>query len=143
MTHPIICDWLDVTFSPDCAPWPTVNRILLDAGFDAETSDRVTYVYRLDGDSKASIGPRRMLAGLCTLLLGLYFFWGSLGYQLDWISTALAPPYSAQRIAGVGGAAGTKGSLVTWTIVKDDIEGALARAKDEGKPVLVNFTGHT
>lgn len=58
MTHPIICDWLDVTFSPDCAPWPTVNRILLDAGFDAESSDRVTFVYRLDG-AAVIFGPSR------------------------------------------------------------------------------------
>lgn len=42
----IFCDWLDVTFSPDCAPFPGVNRILLDAGFDAESSDRVSFVYR-------------------------------------------------------------------------------------------------
>lgn len=58
MTHPIICDWLDVTFSPDCAPWPTVNRILLDAGFDAESSDRVTFVYRL-GRACVIFGPSR------------------------------------------------------------------------------------
>lgn len=43
---PIFCDWLDVTFSPDCAPFPTVNRLLLDAGFDAESPDRVSFTYR-------------------------------------------------------------------------------------------------
>lgn len=58
MTFPIICDWLDVTFSPDCAPWPMVNRILLDAGFDAESADRATFVYRLDG-ATVIFGPSR------------------------------------------------------------------------------------
>lgn len=58
MTPPIICDWLDVTFSPDCAPWPGVNSILLDAGFDAESSDRSTFVYRLDG-ATVIFGPSR------------------------------------------------------------------------------------
>jgi thiol:disulfide interchange protein DsbD len=124
--------------------WNVLPRelfLLIWAGIFVMGSLYILNVYRLDGDSKASIGPRRMLAGLCTLLVGLYFFWGSLGYQLDWISSALAPPYSAQRVAGVGGGA-AKNPQVTWTIVKDDIEGALARAKEEGKPVLVNFTGH-
>lgn len=55
---PIICDWLDVTFSPDCAPWPSVNRLLLDAGFDAESSDRTTFVYRLDR-AVVMFGPSR------------------------------------------------------------------------------------
>jgi hypothetical protein len=44
----IICDWLDVTYAPDCDPWPAVNRLLLDAGFEAETSDHTHYLYRLD-----------------------------------------------------------------------------------------------
>ncbi len=124
--------------------WNVLPRelfLLLWAGIFVMGSLYVLNVYRLDGDAKASIGPKRMLAGLCTLLLGLYFFWGSLGYQLDWITSALAPPYSAQRVAGVGSGEATN-PRVTWTIVKDDIEGALARAKAEGRPVLVNFTGH-
>lgn len=58
MTPPIICDWLDVTYSPDCAPWPTINRILLDAGFDAESSDRTSFSYRL-GRGFVKFGPSR------------------------------------------------------------------------------------
>ncbi|MQU35481.1 hypothetical protein, partial [Pseudomonas helleri] len=56
--HRVICDWLDVTFSPDEAPFPTVNRLLLDAGFDAESSDRSTFVYRL-GRATVMFGPSR------------------------------------------------------------------------------------
>lgn len=58
MTPPIICDWLDVTYSPDCAPWPTINRILLDAGFDAESSDQTSFSYRL-GRGFVKFGPSR------------------------------------------------------------------------------------
>lgn len=58
MTHPIICDWLDVTFSPDCAPWPSINRILLDAGFEAESADRASFTYRL-GRGFVKFGPSR------------------------------------------------------------------------------------
>jgi hypothetical protein len=54
----IICDWLDVTYAPDCAPWPTVNRLLLDAGFDAESADRSSFVYRLDR-AVVMFGPSR------------------------------------------------------------------------------------
>ena len=28
------CDWLDVTFAPDNCPYPDVNRLLLDSGFE-------------------------------------------------------------------------------------------------------------
>ena len=41
----VFCDWLDVTFSPSDAPYPALNRLLLDAGFDVESSDRSTFVY--------------------------------------------------------------------------------------------------
>lgn len=58
MTLPIICDWLDVTFSPSEAPWPSVNRILLAAGFEAESADRTSFTYRL-GRGFVKFGPSR------------------------------------------------------------------------------------
>ena len=126
--------------------WEVLPRelfLLLWAGIFVMASLYILNLFRLGGDSDASIGPKRMLAGLCTLLLGLYFFWGSLGFQLDWVSSALAPPYSAQRVAGASFGYAEKSSRETRAIVKDDIDGALALAKAEGKLVLVNFTGHT
>lgn len=96
MTHPIICDWLDVTFSPDCAPWPTVNRILLDAGFDAESSDRVTFVYRLGlacvvfGPSRGSI--RASFSGsACSTLR-------QLGVWCDLLSELASVPHRVTRV---------------------------------------------
>lgn len=58
MTHPIICDFLDVTYSPSEAPWPSINRLLLAAGFDAESSDRSSFTYRL-GRAVVKFGPSR------------------------------------------------------------------------------------
>lgn len=58
MTLPIICDWLDVTFSPSEAPWPSVNRLLLAAGFEAESADRTSFAYRL-GRGFVKFGPSR------------------------------------------------------------------------------------
>lgn len=58
MTHPIICDYLDVTYSPSEAPWPSINRLLLSAGFDAESSDRSSFTYRL-GRAVVKFGPSR------------------------------------------------------------------------------------
>jgi hypothetical protein len=41
----IFCDWLDVTFSPSDAPFPALNRLLLNAGFEVESSDRSSFAY--------------------------------------------------------------------------------------------------
>ena len=101
-------------------------------------------LFKLDGDSGTSIGPRRMLAGLCTVLLGLYFFWGALGYQLDWISNALAPDYAAERVAGSdpwNPQGGKQAAKEKWVLVKDDLDAGLALAREQGKPAFINFTG--
>lgn len=44
-TNRVICDWLDLTYSPIDAPYPVLNRMLLDAGFFVESRDRVDFVY--------------------------------------------------------------------------------------------------
>lgn len=54
----VICDWLDVTFSPADAPYPGINRLLLANGFEVESSDRSTFVYRL-GRGVVTFGPSR------------------------------------------------------------------------------------
>jgi hypothetical protein len=51
--------------------------------------------------------------------------------------TAIIPNYSSK----LGGEA--KAEQVGHVIIKDDFEAAVARAKQEGKLVLVNFTGFT
>lgn len=44
----IFCDYLDVTFSPGDAPFPVINRLLLDAGFDCEPTRANGIAYRHD-----------------------------------------------------------------------------------------------
>ena len=57
--------------------------------------------------------------------------------------TAIVPNYS-NAITG-GAAALSEGSAraAGHEIIKDDYEGALARAREQGKLLLVNFTGFT
>ena len=95
---------------------------------------------RYHGDT-GEVGGGRLVAGMSFLCFSLYCLFGALGNQLDIVMTALAPPYSAARVAGFesGGAAVAKRE---HEIVMDDYEAALARAREQHKLVLLNFTGH-
>ena len=95
---------------------------------------------RLKDERSTEISPGRMVAGLLFALFGLYCGYGSLGNSMDPIMTAIIPNYSGRIAAAEGGG----GSAATaHTIIKDDYEGALERARAEGKLLLVNFTGFT
>ena len=96
---------------------------------------------RLVGETVHEISPGRMVAGLFFALFAFYCAYGAIGNRMDPIMTAIIPNYSAE----LGGAAGRggKASASLHTIIKDDYEGALERAKQEGKLLLVNFTGFT
>jgi hypothetical protein len=91
------------------------------------------------------IGGIRLCSGIVAITFGLYFLHGALGYRLDWITEGLIPNYRAPRIAGAGAGGGEAGRKAgpEWTIVEDDYEGGLARARAEGKLALINFTGVT
>lgn len=93
---------------------------------------------RLKDEPTNEVSPARMTAGLVFLLLALYCGYGAMGNRMDRIMTAIIPPYS-NRIGGNGGGVNT----VERPILIDDYDSALARAKQEGKLLLVNFTGHT
>ena len=88
-------------------------------------------LFRLKGEEAHGVGGVRMLFGLTTIIIALYFFHGSQGNKLDWLSEVLTAPFSA------------KAEKVGWTIVEDDLDAALAKAKAEGKRALINFTGIT
>lgn len=93
---PVICDWLDVTFSPACAPFPSVNRLLLNAGFDAESPDRVSFTYR-HGRAVVVFGATRgtmrvsVSGSACALLR-------SLGYWDDLLSELSSVPHRVTRV---------------------------------------------
>ncbi|MEZ5977532.1 MAG: cytochrome c biogenesis protein CcdA [Planctomycetota bacterium] len=110
------------------------------------------------------IGPGRMAVAAVFALLSTYFAYGALGNQLGGVMTALAPPYSARvvnqpkidemqkqidalfRAVQEGGVAGIgKGIKIRETgpiVVEDDLELAAARARETGRALFVNFTGH-
>lgn len=98
-------------------------------------------VIRLAGESVHEISPGRMVAGLAFALFAFYCAYGAIGNRMDPIMTAIIPNYSGQ--IGGGSGSGSKVSAALHTIIKDDYEGALERAKQEGKLLLVNFTGFT
>lgn len=86
---PIFCDWLDVTFSPNDAPYPAVNRILLDAGFVVHSSDRSTFVYEHPNSrGVVLLGPYRQsvrvsISGTVCALLRALGVWESLLWELS------------------------------------------------------------
>lgn len=86
-----------------------------------------------------TVSPKRMLAGLATLMFALYCLYGTLGFRLDQAMTAMAPAYS-NRIESISSTDGSK-SNKSHTIVYDDFDAALAQARKENKQLLVNFTG--
>src|SRR5258705_1759472 len=96
---------------------------------------------RLVGESIHEISPGRMVAGLVFALFAFYCPYGAVGNRMDPLMTAIIPNYSGQ----IGGASGRGGKVSAGphTTIKTDYEGARARAKQEGKLLLVNFTGFT
>jgi thiol:disulfide interchange protein DsbD len=93
-------------------------------------------------EEPATISPKRMIGGIATSLFAVYCMFGALGHSMDPIMTAFAPPYSS-KITLAGEHASATESSTGHVIIKDDYEGALARAKSEEKLLLVNFTGFT
>ncbi len=90
---------------------------------------------RLDGVGKDdSLGLGRLLTGMAFAILALSLIPGMFGGKLGELD-AYVPVATASSGLGGGSAAET-----VW--MKNDLPGALARAKAEGKRVLVNFTGY-
>jgi thiol:disulfide interchange protein len=122
--------------------WGWLSRELFLAIWVAVFGAAALYLFgmiKLKDESTTEIAPGRMVAGLVFLVLALYCGYGALGNRMDRIMTAIIPPYSNSLLVGKAGGA----AKPAWTIVADDFEGALERARGEGKQVLVNFTGHT
>jgi thiol:disulfide interchange protein DsbD len=91
---------------------------------------------RLPGISRDSeLGVGRLLTGTALVVFGLSLVPGMFGSRLGEIE-AYIPPASGGSLG-----AGTAGSGdLQW--MENDLTGAFAKAKSEGKRVLVNFTGY-
>jgi thiol:disulfide interchange protein len=92
---------------------------------------------RLPGISpEAELGVARLLIGIAFIGGGLSLVPGMFGGKLGEIEAYIPPP-SANSISGGGGAANAS---LPW--IENDLPAAFAKAKTEGKRVLVNFTGY-
>jgi thiol:disulfide interchange protein DsbD len=91
---------------------------------------------RMEGTrSDEHVGVGRTLAGAAFLVFAISLFPGMFGSPLGELDSFV--PLAKETAFGAGG--GQKTGL-TWT--KNDLDGALARAKAENKKVLVAFTGY-
>jgi thiol:disulfide interchange protein len=90
---------------------------------------------RLEGTGKdETIGMPRLLSGMAFAVFAVSLVPGMFGGKLGDLD-AYVPVASAGSGLGAGGAA-----EAVW--MKNDLAGAVAKAKAEGKRVLVNFTGY-
>ncbi len=102
--------------------------------------------FRLPHDTPVDkIGPIRVLFATGFLACGFWLLTGLFGANLGEVEAQLPPPKdNAVRasVAGAnrGGTAAPAAAEKTW--MQDDYQGALARAKAEGKQVFVDFTGY-
>ena len=92
---------------------------------------------RLAGDEDSSIGVGRLAIGGLFLVMAVSLIPGMFGVRLGEIDAYVPPPeYSGLTSAGFG----SGGSETAW--LKNDYQGALQIAREEGKAVLVSFTGY-
>ncbi|GAB4138356.1 MAG: hypothetical protein Fur0037_04050 [Planctomycetota bacterium] len=99
---------------------------------------------RKKGAAIDGVGNGRMAAGIAVFLLAAYFFFGAMGFKLDFFMTNFVPGYSAQSVLARADASGSRNELAhlgQHEIVLDDQEAAVAAAKRSGKLLLYNFTG--
>ncbi|MEW6207459.1 MAG: cytochrome c biogenesis protein CcdA [Acidobacteriota bacterium] len=92
--------------------------------------------FRLMNDPAVErIGAARLISALISLALCFYLLTGLFGRRLGEIESFLPPATEGSLATGV--AAGE----LEWIV--NDYEGALARARQENKLVLIDFTGYT
>jgi thiol:disulfide interchange protein len=90
---------------------------------------------RMEGiKSDEMVGVARALTGAALLILSVSLLPGMFGVALGELE-AYIPSAKSSPFTPSGG-----DSKLTW--IKDDYQGALARAKSENKPLFVNFTGY-
>ncbi|MCC7307255.1 MAG: thioredoxin family protein [Acidobacteria bacterium] len=95
-------------------------------------------IFQLSHDSKPErLGAVRVMCSFLFLSLGFYLLTGLFGAKLGELESFL--PYTAEQSTAPAGTA--KAAEAEW--MKDDYEGALAKAKSEGKSVFIDFTGYT
>ena len=94
--------------------------------------------FQLPHDSPvASLGVMRMLSAMIFLAIGFYLFTGLIGGSLGELDAFLPPRTSgAVTLTGTGG----RGQELTW---HTNLDAALAQARQQEKPIFIDFTGYT
>jgi thiol:disulfide interchange protein len=91
--------------------------------------------FQLSHDSKPErLGAFRMFAAVISLAVSFYLLTGLFGAKLGELESFLPPDLNKSRAAA-------SADEVKW--MKDDLPGALQKAKAENKRVFVDFTGYT
>lgn len=88
--------------------------------------------------SGGRVGAGRVVSGVLALALAAYSGWGASGKEMDPLMVAIIPPYSGGLLFPEWHA-----EHGLWMTVEDDFELAKQKASEEGKLVLLNFTGFT
>ena len=92
---------------------------------------------RLEGTGKdETIGMPRLLSGIAFAIFAVSLVPGMFGGRLGDLDAYVPMPSAADSGTGMGASS----SQAMW--MKNDLAGAIAKAKAEGKRVLVNFTGY-
>lgn len=94
--------------------------------------------FQLAHDSKPErIGAVRLASAIVSLAISFWLITGLFGARLGELEAFLPPDLNKASAQTMGG----NGDGVKW--MKDDLEGALERAKAENKRVFLDFTGYT
>lgn len=94
--------------------------------------------FQLAHDSKPErIGAFRLASAIVSLSISFYLITGLFGAKLGELEAFLPPDLNKSSAQSFGG----NGDSLKW--IKDDYEGALAKAKAENKLVFLDFTGYT
>lgn len=88
------------------------------------------------------LGAVRLLASIVFLSLGFYFLTGLFGAHLGEIESFLPPPTVNSLVsAKSGNGTSESGGELSW--ITNDFKAAIEKAKQENKPVFIDFTGYT
>lgn len=118
--------------------WNVLSRELFLAAWALVFALAGIYLLGFFHRPRERVGRLRAGGAALSLVFAVYCFVGMLGRPLDYVMTAIAPPYS-------GGALFPQWYRPPgeWTIVLDDYDQALQVARADEKLLLVNFTGLT
>jgi len=116
--------------------WNIISREIFLGSWIAIFIVAALFLFGLLPGKRAKPGAIRILSGVGMLSLTAYCIFGLQGGQLDRITVSFVPPYS-------GGVLLPEKAGKEKLYITDDYEGAMQRALDENKLLLVNFTGHT